>query len=56
LRASQIDPLLSQALVDLFVRAGARLIFVGPNTGRRGPPAIVQVLFGHDIHLHVRIG
>jgi murein endopeptidase len=56
LRASQIDPLLSQALVDLFGRAGARLIFVGPNTGLRGPPAIVQVLFGHDIHLHVRIG
>ena len=53
---SQIDPLLSQALVDLFVLAGAQVIFVGPNTSLRGPPAIVQVLPGHDNHLHVRIG
>jgi murein endopeptidase len=55
LDASQIDRRLSQALVDLFVRAGARLIFVGPNTGLRGPPAVVQALAGHDNHLHVRI-
>jgi murein endopeptidase len=56
LRVSQVDRRLSQALVDLFVRAGARLIFVGPNTGLRGPPGIVEMLSGHDNHLHVRIG
>jgi murein endopeptidase len=55
LGASQIDPRLSQALVDLFVRAGAQRILVGPNTGLRGPPGVVQVLPGHDNHLHVRI-
>jgi murein endopeptidase len=52
----QLDFRLSQALVDLFVRAGAERIFVGPNTGLRGPEAVVQVLGGHDNHLHVRIG
>jgi murein endopeptidase len=56
LSVSQVDPRLSQALVDLFVRAGAERIFVGPNTGLRGPSAVVQVLAGHDNHLHVRIG
>jgi murein endopeptidase len=56
LGALQIDPRLSQALVDLFVRAGANRIFVGPNTGLRGPSVVVQVLSGHDNHLHVRIG
>jgi murein endopeptidase len=55
-RVRQIDFRLSQALVDLFVRAGAERIFVGPNTGLRGPEAVVQVLGGHDNHLHVRIG
>jgi murein endopeptidase len=56
LRVRQIDFRLSQALVDLFVRAGAERIFVGPSTGLRGPVAVVQVLGGHDNHLHVRIG
>jgi murein endopeptidase len=56
LRVRQIDLRLSQALVDLFVRAGAERIFVGPNTGLRGPAAAVQALSGHDNHLHVRIG
>jgi murein endopeptidase len=51
----QIDLPLAQALVDLFVQAGATRIFVGPNTGLRGPPEVVQVLEGHDNHLHVRI-
>jgi murein endopeptidase len=56
LRVGQIDFRLSQALVDFFVRAGADRIFVGPSTGLRGPAAVVQVLGGHDNHLHVRIG
>jgi murein endopeptidase len=56
LRVRQIDLRLSQALVELFVRAGAERIFVGPNTGLRAPASVVQVLGGHDNHLHVRIG
>ena len=54
-RVEQIDLALAQSLVDLFVRAGATRIFVGPNTGLRGPSGIVQSLKGHDNHLHVRI-
>ncbi len=54
-RASQIDHRLAQDLVDRFVRAGAQLVFVGPNTARTGPRRIVQVLAGHDNHVHVRI-
>jgi murein endopeptidase len=54
-RAEQIDRPLAQALVDLFVAAGADLIYVGPNTRLKGPPGVVQVLWNHDNHLHVRI-
>ncbi|MDQ5822434.1 MAG: penicillin-insensitive murein endopeptidase [Actinomycetota bacterium] len=54
-RVGQIDRRLSQVLVDRFVRAGAAKIFVGPNTGLRGPSGIVQPLRGHDNHLHVRL-
>jgi hypothetical protein len=54
-RAEQIDRPLAQALVDLFVAAGADLIYVGPNTRLTGPPGVVQVLWNHDNHLHVRI-
>jgi murein endopeptidase len=54
-RVNQIDRRLAQDLVDRFVRAGAVRVFVGPNTGLRGPPQIVQALGGHDNHLHVRI-
>jgi murein endopeptidase len=53
--ASEIERRLSQALVDLFVRAGADVVFVGPNTGLRGPGAVVQELTHHDNHLHVRL-
>jgi Penicillin-insensitive murein endopeptidase/Zinc carboxypeptidase len=53
---SQINRPLAQDLVDRFVAAGAAKVFVGPNTGLRGPPAIVEVLpFHHDNHMHVRL-
>ncbi|MFN2466984.1 MAG: penicillin-insensitive murein endopeptidase [Gaiellaceae bacterium] len=52
----QIDRPLAQDLVDRFVRAGASKVFVGPRTGLRGPPEIVQALPRHDNHLHVRLG
>jgi murein endopeptidase len=55
-RAAQIDRRLAQDLVDRFVTAGALRVFIGPNTDLRGPPHVVQVLGGHDNHLHVRIG
>lgn len=52
----QIDRPLAQDLVDRFVDAGAAKVFVGPNTGLRGPPAVVEVLPAHhDNHLHVRL-
>ncbi len=50
----QIDRELAQELVDRFVRAGARYVFVGPLTGLTGPRTVVQVLSHHDNHLHVR--
>jgi murein endopeptidase len=52
---SQIDRRLAQDLVDRFVAAGAKLVYVGPNTGFSGPRGVVQVLWNHDNHLHVRI-
>ena len=55
-RPRQIDRRLAQDLVDRFVAAGASNVFVGPNTGLTGPPAIVEVLPSHhDNHLHVRL-
>jgi len=55
LDAGEIDRRLSQELVDRFLAAGAHVIFVGPNTGLRGPPERVQPLVHHDNHLHVRL-
>jgi Penicillin-insensitive murein endopeptidase len=51
----QIDRGLAQDLVDRFVRGGATRVFVGPRTRLHGPRNVVQVLAGHDNHLHVRI-
>ena len=53
--ASQIDPGLSQELVDRFVQAGAVKVFVGPGTPLSGPPSVVVPLVNHDNHLHVRL-
>jgi murein endopeptidase len=54
-RVGQIDRPLAQDLVDRFVAAGAQYVFVGPHTGLRGPRPIVQPLYLHDNHMHVRI-
>jgi murein endopeptidase len=51
----QVDRALAQDLVDRFVRAGARFVFVGLHLGLRGPRRIVQAIPDHDNHLHVRI-
>ena len=54
-RVAQVDRELAQDLVDRFVRAGARRVFVGPNVGVRGTSPVVQRLPHHDDHLHVRL-
>jgi len=51
----EVDRRLAQDLVDRFARAGAVRVFVGPNTGLTGPRTVVQVVSGHDKHLHVRL-
>jgi len=54
-RVADIDLRLAQDLVDRFVAAGARFVFVGPNTPLTGPEGVVQVAPRHDNHLHVRL-
>jgi len=54
-RVVDIDLRLAQDLVDRFVAAGARFVFVGPNTPLTGPAGVVQVAARHDNHLHVRL-
>ena len=54
-RPAQIDRRLAQDLVDRFVAAGARFVFVGPHTGLEGSRAVVMPLVHHDNHMHVRI-
>ncbi|MCA1675531.1 MAG: penicillin-insensitive murein endopeptidase [Actinobacteria bacterium] len=52
---AQVDRALAQDLVDLFVRAGATLVLVGPNVRLSGPENVVKPFPNHDNHLHVRI-
>lgn len=54
-RARQMDRVLAQDLLDRFVRAGASVVYIGPNTRLTGPPRIVKILWNHDNHMHVRI-
>jgi murein endopeptidase len=54
-KPAQVDEPLSQELVDRFVAAGARAIYVGPRLRLRGPRRIVVPLVHHDDHLHVRL-
>jgi murein endopeptidase len=51
----QIDTVLAQDLVDRFVAAGAKYVFVGPRTRLTGPGRRVQVLAHHNDHMHVRL-
>jgi len=39
---------------DRFVSAGARFVFVAPNTPLTGPAGVVQAAPCHDNHRHVR--
>ena len=54
-KPSQVDRELAQDLVDRFVAAGARVIYVGPSLGLKGPRKVVVPLVHHDDHLHVRL-
>jgi murein endopeptidase len=54
-RPADVDRAAAQELVDMFVRAGAEYVFVGPSLGLHGPPGVVQELTHHDDHLHVRL-
>jgi murein endopeptidase len=54
IRASQVDRMLAQELVDRFVAAGAVYVFTGPRLGLKGPKKVVSPLRHHDDHLHVR--
>ncbi|MDP9189165.1 MAG: penicillin-insensitive murein endopeptidase [Actinomycetota bacterium] len=49
-----IDRRLSQDLVNRFVLAGARFVFVGLRSKLGGPKKVVQRLVHHDDHLHLR--
>ncbi len=52
--ASQVDRALTQDLLDRFVAAGARTVFVGYATGLRGPSGVVVPYPNHENHMHVR--
>ena len=54
-RPDQVDRVLAQDLVDRFVAAGARSVFVGLRVRLRGPRRVVEAIPHHDDHLHVRI-
>ena len=51
---SQVDRTLAQDLLDRFVAAGARTVFVGSATGLRGPSGVVVPYPNHENHMHVR--
>ena len=50
-----VDREAAQELVDRFLGAGAKVIFVGPHVGLTGPRNRVVQLANHDDHLHVRL-
>jgi murein endopeptidase len=52
--ASQVDRALAQDLLDRFVSAGAKVVFVGYHTGLRGPGGVVVPYPNHENHMHVR--
>jgi murein endopeptidase len=54
-RPGQVDRAAAQELVNMFVRAGAEYVFVGPDLNLHGPRKIVMALPHHDDHLHFRL-
>jgi murein endopeptidase len=54
-KPSQVDEALSQDLLDRFVAAGAKTVYVGPHLHLHGPRGVVAPLVYHDDHMHVRL-
>jgi murein endopeptidase len=54
-KPSQVDKALAQDLLDRFLAAGARVIYVGPHLSLKGPRKRVVPLVYHDDHMHVRL-
>jgi murein endopeptidase len=54
-KPSQVDQVLAQDLLDRFLAAGARVIYVGPHLRLKGPRKTVVPLIYHDDHMHVRL-
>lgn len=52
--AADVDRRLAQDLLDRFLDAGARMVFVGYHTGLHGPSGVVVPYPNHENHLHVR--
>jgi murein endopeptidase len=50
-----VDQVAAQELVDRFVAAGAKAVYVGPRLHLKGPRKVVVPLVYHDDHLHVRL-
>lgn len=51
---AQVDRRLSQILLDAFLEAGAKIVFVGYTTDLRGPGGVVVPYPNHENHMHVR--
>jgi hypothetical protein len=51
---AQVDRRLTQRLLDGFIAAGARVVFVGYATGVRGESGVVVPYPNHENHMHVR--
>jgi Penicillin-insensitive murein endopeptidase len=49
-----IDHRLAQDLLDRFVAAGAKMVFVGYSSGLHGPAEVVIPYPSHEYHMHVR--
>jgi len=54
-KPSQVDLEYAQDLLDRFVAAGARVVYVGPSLAFEGPRKVVVPLVHHDDHMHVRL-
>jgi murein endopeptidase len=50
----QVDRRLAQDLLDRFVAAGAKMVFVGYSSGLRGESGVVVPYPNHENHMHVR--
>lgn len=51
---AQVDRALAQDLLDRFLAAGAKVVFVGYSTDLRGPSGVVVPYPNHENHMHVR--